>query len=338
MIIVMEEGASKEQVEHVLEHTIGLGFQPHPIYGEERVVIGAIGSDRGKSKLESLAVQPGVEAVTPILKPYKLVSRELKDAPSVVDVDGVEIGGKTFAMMAGPCSVEGREQIMSCAEAVKKEGGQFLRGGAFKPRTSPYAFQGMAEEGLQLMKEAKDRFGLRIVTEVMTVRDIELIARYADMFQIGARNMANFSLLKEIGQAGLPVLLKRGMSATMEEWLMSAEYIASEGNNRVVLCERGIRTFETYTRNTLDLSVITAMRERTHLPIIIDPSHGTGVRAYVPSMAAAAVAAGANGLMIEIHQNPEVAFSDGAQSLEFPAYSEMMDTVRQYLEVAGKSL
>jgi 3-deoxy-7-phosphoheptulonate synthase len=295
-----------------------------------------VGDERGKHQLETLESAPGVERVTPILQPFKLVGNEVKPEKSVVDVGGVTFGGDRFAVIAGPCSVETREQILETARAVKRAGAGLLRGGAFKPRTSPYSFQGLAEEGLKLLMEAREETGLPIVTEVMNPRDIELVLNCADLLQIGARNMQNFPLLKEIGQTRKPVMLKRGMMATMEELLMSAEYIASEGNREIILCERGIRTFEKYTRNTFDVSAIPVLQSFTHLPVIADPSHGVGIRRFVPAMARAAVAAGADGLMIEVHTDPENAYSDGAQSMLPDEFETMMGELGAYVKLEGK--
>ena len=338
MIIVMQTGAPKEQVDHVIDRIRELGYTPHPIYGEQKTVIGAIGDERGKFRLESLAVMPGVEAVMPILTPYKLVGRDLKRERTVIRVGEYTIGGSQFMLIAGPCSVESREQIMSVAKAVKKAGAQFLRGGAFKPRTSPYAFQGLEEDGLKLLKEAADVTGLKVVTEVITPTDVPLVNKYADILQVGARNMSNYALLRDLGKINKAVMLKRGMSATMQELLMSAEYIASEGNQNIILCERGIRTFETATRNTLDLSIVPLIRERSHLPIVVDPSHGTGIRSLIVPMAKAAVASGADGLMIEVHPDPEKAFSDGAQSLIPEEFAALVKDLVKYLKLEGKTL
>jgi 3-deoxy-7-phosphoheptulonate synthase len=282
---------------------------------------------------------PGVESVVPILKPYKLASREMRGETSVIDIaPGISIGGQNMVVMAGPCAVESEEQIIESALAVKAAGATILRGGAFKPRTSPYSFQGMEEEGLKLLAQARNETGLPIVTEVVNPRDVELVARYADIMQVGARNMQNFALLKMLGQLDKPILLKRGMSATIQEFLMSAEYILSEGNQKVILCERGIRTFETATRNTLDISAVPVLKEQTHLPIIIDPSHATGHASLVPSMCYAAVAAGCDGLIVEVHPHPELATSDGPQSLKPEDFANMMTTLRKYAAVAGKKL
>lgn len=339
MIIVMEKNASREQLLEVKKRIRELGYKPHVIYGETRNVIGAVGDERGKSVLQSLESMPGVESVVPILKPYKLASREVCPMPSVIElVPGLTIGGQSLVVMAGPCSVEGEEQLLETARAVKAAGATVLRGGAFKPRTSPYAFQGLEEEGLKLLDLARQATGLPIVTEVVNPRDVELVARYADILQVGARNVQNFPLLKLLGQQEKPVLLKRGMSTTIQEFLMSAEYILSEGNRRVVLCERGIRTFETATRNTLDLSAIPVLKENTHLPVVIDPSHSTGHASLVPSMCYAAVAAGCDGLLVEVHNNPEKASCDGPQSLRPEVFAAMMDKIRQFAAVADRTV
>jgi 3-deoxy-7-phosphoheptulonate synthase len=338
MVITMQRGATRSQIDHVIDRIRELGYEPHPIFGVERTVIAAVGDERGKHQLEALESAPGVERVTPILQPFKLVGNEVKPEKSVVQVGGVPFGGDRFGVMAGPCSVETREQILETARAVKRAGAQVLRGGAFKPRTSPYSFQGLAEEGLKLLAEARAETGLPVVTEVMNPRDIELVLNYADCLQIGARNMQNFPLLKEVGQTRRPVLLKRGMMATMEELLMSAEYIASEGNKEIILCERGIRTFEKYTRNTFDVSAIPVLQSYTHLPVIADPSHGVGIRRFVPAMARAAVASGADGLMIEVHPDPENAYSDGAQSLLPDQFEQMMKGLEGYVKLEGKHL
>ncbi|HEX2770739.1 MAG TPA: 3-deoxy-7-phosphoheptulonate synthase [Geobacteraceae bacterium] len=325
MIIVMKADAAKKDKDGVLKRIRELGYKPHVIHGTTRDVIGAIGDERGKLVLQSIESMHGVESVVPILKPYKLASKEVKREPSVIRIsDTVAVGGREIVVMAGPCSVENEQQIIDTAIAVKKAGARVLRGGAFKPRTSPYSFQGMEEEGLKLLAKARAESGLPVVTEVVNPETAELVAEYADILQIGARNAQNFALLKKVGQLNRPVLLKRGMSMTIQEFLMSAEYIMSEGNQAVILCERGIRTFETATRNTLDLSAIPVLREQTHLPIIADPSHGTGHYRYVAPMSFAAVAAGADGLMIEVHPDPEHASSDGPQSLKPDKFAAMM--------------
>jgi len=339
MIIVLKPDATPEEIEAVNQKIVDLGYKTHPIIGVERQVIGAVGGDdHGKHRLQVLESMPGVEDVIPILKPYKLAGREIHHASSVIDCGGVGVGGNTIALMAGPCSVESREQLCTTAKAVKKAGANMMRGGAFKPRTSPYSFQGLEEEGLKLLKEAKDLTGLPIVTEVMNSAEVDLVARYADVLQVGARNVQNFSLLKELGKVDKPVLLKRGMMTTIKEFLMSAEYILSEGNRRVILCERGIRTFETTTRNTLDLSCIPVLKKETHLPIIVDPSHATGHWDLVEPMARAAIAAGADGLMIEVHPDPINAYSDGPQSLKPEKFSRLVDNIRPFIKLMGRTL
>ncbi len=338
MIIVMKPGASQAELDHILSKVKELGFQPHPIVGTERTVIGCVGDEREKSQLQALESADGVESVMPILKPFKLASKDWKKEKSVVKVGSLSIGNNQFVVMAGPCSVETREQIISTAEIVKSAGAQILRGGAFKPRTSPYSFQGLEEEGLKLLAEAREKTGLPFVTEVITPTDVPLVAKYADILQIGARNMQNFALLKEVGRIRKPVLLKRGMSSTLKELLMSAEYIMSQGNYDVMLCERGIRTFEDYTRNTCDLSAVPALKELSHLPVIVDPSHGTGVRSLIPPVSKAAVAVGADGLIIEVHPKPEEAYSDGAQSLRPDQFRKLMNDVKKYLPLEEKHL
>jgi len=338
MIIVMQKGASKKLIDHVIDRIKVLGYTPHPIYGEQRTVIGAIGDERGKFRLESLTSVPGVESVMPILKPYKLVGRELKTEPSIISIGEHTVGGKQFMLVAGPCSVESHDQLISTAKLVKKAGAQYLRGGAFKPRTSPYSFQGLEEDGLKILKEASEITGLKIVTEVISITDVNLVAEYADVLQVGARNMTNYALLKDLGKIDKPVMLKRGMAATVQDLLMAAEYIASEGNPDIILCERGIRTFENSTRNTLDLSAVPLIKERSNLPIIVDPSHSTGIRNLVAPMSKAAVACGADGLMIEVHHNPEEAFSDGAQSLLPDDFTKLVKELKKYLKLEGKIL
>jgi 3-deoxy-7-phosphoheptulonate synthase len=339
MIIVMKAGATKKERDEVLKRIRELGYKPHVIHGSTRDVIGAIGDERGKAVLQKVESMHGVENVVPILQPYKLASKELRKEASVVRVnDEVCIGGEQLIVMAGPCSVESEEQIIESAVAVKAAGAQMLRGGAYKPRTSPYSFQGMEEEGLKLLAKAREVTGLPFVTEVINPETAELVAEYSDMLQIGARNAQNFALLKKVGQLKRPVLLKRGMSMTIQEFLMSAEYIMSEGNQSVILCERGIRTFETATRNTLDLSAIPVLKGKTHLPVVIDPSHGTGNHHYVAPMCYAAVAAGADGLMVEVHPDPENASSDGAQSLKPAKFAAMMEKLKLFAEAAGRIL
>jgi 3-deoxy-7-phosphoheptulonate synthase len=337
MIIVMKAGAAKHDRDEVLKRIKELGYQPHIIHGTTRDVIGAIGDERGKLVLQSIESMHGVENVVPILKPYKLASREVKRETTRIRIDdAVTIGGEEIIVMAGPCSVESEAQIVECARAVKAAGAQVLRGGAFKPRTSPYSFQGMEEDGLKLLARAREVTGLPVVTEVINPETADLVAEYADILQIGARNSQNFALLKKVGQLRRPVLLKRGMAMTIQEFLMSAEYILSEGNQQVILCERGIRTFETATRNTLDLSAIPVLKSMTHLPVIADPSHGTGNYHYVAPMAFAAVAAGADGLMIEVHPDPEHASSDGPQSLKPSKFAALMMKLREFAKAADR--
>lgn len=339
MIIVMKKGAARSDLEAVEKKIIELGYQPHIIYGETRNVVGAVGEEQGKEKLQALQLMPGVENVVPILKPYKLASREVQPQSSEVEiVPGLSFGGKEFVVAAGPCAVEDREQICETAVAVKKSGARLLRGGAYKPRTSPYSFQGMEEDGLKLLAEARELTGLPIVTEVVNPRDVELVARYADVMQVGARNTQNFALLKMLGQLDKPILLKRGMSTTIQEFLMSAEYVLSEGNRRVILCERGIRTFETATRNTLDISAVPVLKQQTHLPVIIDPSHATGHASLIAPMSYAAAAAGADGLIVEVHPCPEQAASDGPQSLRPDDFQVMMDKLREFVKVADREM
>ena len=323
MIIVMNPGAKKEQVDEVILRLTQIGFGIHLSEGETRTVIGAIG-DRSKAYSLGLEAMEGVEKVVPISKPFKLVSREFKQENTIIELNGVKIGAEKIVVMAGPCAVESEGQVKLIAEAIKEAGADVLRGGAFKPRTSPYAFQGMEEEGLKLLAEAREKTGLCIVTEVVNPQCVPLVEKYADILQVGARNMQNFHLLRELGKTRKPVLLKRGLSATIEEWLMAAEYLMSGGNYNVILCERGIRTFETYTRNTLDLSAIPIVKGLSHLPVIVDPSHGTGQRRLVSSMCKAAIAAGADGLMIEVHPDPERALCDGPQSLNPIQFKELM--------------
>lgn len=338
MIIVMKTGAREDQIQEVIRRVEELGYRSHVIQGTQRTVIGAVGDERSKDRLQSLESMPGVETVLPILQPFKLASREVKGGKSVVKVGDLEIGGQAVVVMAGPCSVESEAQMLQTAHAVKAAGAKVLRGGAFKPRTSPYAFQGMAEEGLKLLDAARAATGLKIVTEVVNPADAELVAEYADILQVGARNVQNFALLKRVGEVGKPVLLKRGMATTIKEFLMAAEYILSEGNYNVILCERGIRTFETSTRFTLDLNAIPVLNKLTHLPVFVDPSHGTGHWDYVAPMAKAAIACGADGLIIEVHPNPEEAQSDGLQSLKLQKFQQLMDELRPVAEAVGRRL
>jgi len=337
MLIVMKTGASRADVTAVEDKIRSLGFTPNEVPGPTRLAIGITGN-QGPLDPGMFTVMAGVADAVPISKPWKLVSREVKPDDTFIDIGGARIGGGRFGVIAGPCAVESREQVDEAATAVKAAGAHFLRGGAFKPRTSPYAFQGMKEDGLKILADARERTGLPIVTEVMDTRDVELVARYADVLQIGARNMQNFSLLEAVGAQPKAVMLKRGLSATIQEFLMAAEYIVKQGNYQVVLCERGIRTFETMTRNTLDLGSIPLIKRLTHLPIIVDPSHGTGDRASVPAMARAAVALGADGLMVEVHPQPEKALSDGAQSLTPAGFASLMESVRAIAPVVGLTL
>jgi 3-deoxy-7-phosphoheptulonate synthase len=332
MIISMKRNASKDEIAEVIQRIEEFGYKIHAIEGEERVVIGAIGVGDTSACLESLEAMAQVEKAVRISAPYKFVSREFKPDNTVIRVGAnVDVGGDEFIVMAGPCSVESEKQIIESAELAAKGGAKILRGGAFKPRTSPYDFQGMEEEGLKLLAKAREHTGLAIVTEVMSDTDVDLIAGYADMLQVGARNMQNFALLKSLGHCGKPVLLKRGLSSTIKELLMSAEYIVAHGNPDVMLCERGIRTFETATRNTCDISAVPVLHELTHLPVILDPSHATGKRSLVPALARAAVAVGAEGLIVEIHPNPSKAVSDGAQSLDPALWFKMMQDLKPYI-------
>ena len=333
MIISMRPHATREEIDHVCERIREFGYKVHSIEGEERVVIGVVGVGDVTACLESLEATPGVERAVRISAPYKFVSKEFKKERTQVRVDGHEIGGDEFIVMAGPCSVESERQIMETAEGVRKAGARILRGGAFKPRTSPYDFQGMELEGLKLLRKAKEATGLAIITEVMSDRDAELVAEYADIMQVGARNMQNFALLKSLGKCGRPILLKRGMSSTIKELLMSAEYLVAHGNSSVLLCERGIRTFETATRNTCDIAAVPVLNEMTHLPVILDPSHATGKRSLVPAVARAGVAIGADGMIVEVHPNPEKAVSDGAQSLTLDQFRTMMTQLKPYIEL-----
>ncbi len=333
MIISMKLHATRQEIDEVTDQVKRFGYKVHSIEGEERVVIGVVGVGDVTACLESVEAMPQVEQVTRITAPYKFVSREFRKEKTRIRVNGTEIGGSEFVVMAGPCSVESEEQILRAAEGVAKAGAKLLRGGAFKPRTSPYDFQGMEEEGLKLLQKAKKQTGLAIVTEVMSDRDVEMVAHYADVLQIGARNMQNFMLLKALGKCGRPILLKRGLSSTVKELLMSAEYIVAHGNSEVMLCERGIRTFETVTRNTCDIAAIPALNELTHLPVILDPSHATGKRSLVPALARAGVAIGADGLIVEVHPAPEKAISDGAQSLDLTQFDKMMKELRPYIEL-----
>jgi 3-deoxy-7-phosphoheptulonate synthase len=338
MIAVMQPSATREEVEHVVEVLRLHNLKAQISEGEQRTVIGVIGTGFPDDLLETLEVLPGVERVTRITRPYKLASRDFKPLDTVVDVAGRRIGGRDFVVMAGPCSVENREQLLRTAEGVAASGASFLRGGAFKPRSSPYAFQGLGADGLDLLDEGRKLTGLPIITEVMEPGQVDRVAGTADILQIGARNMQNFPLLKEVGRTGMPCMLKRGLSATIEEWLMAAEYIMHAGNPNVILCERGIRTFETATRNTLDLSAIPLVKRLSHLPIIADPSHGTGHRYLVQPMALAAAAAGADGLIIEVHPEPDSALSDGPQSLTLEGFDQLMRTLAGVLAAVDRPM
>lgn len=335
MIIVMKPKASKENIDHVLHIIRENGLEPHLSDGEEVTIIGVIG-DKTRLMNQNLEIVDGVELIVSVTESYKLANKKFHPEKTVVKVGNTAIGGDEFVIMSGPCAIESEDQLLQTARAIKKSGAQILRGGAYKPRTSPYSFQGLEEDGLRLMKEAREATGLSVVCEVTSLAAIETAVNYVDMLQIGARNMQNFYLLKEAGKTGLPVLLKRGLAATIDEWLNAAEYIMSEGNQNVVLCERGIRTFETATRNTLDISAVPVIRAKSHLPIIVDPSHATGVRDYVAPLAKCAVAVGADGLMIETHPCPEKALSDGPQSLTFPQFDSLCEELRPFITLSGR--
>jgi 3-deoxy-7-phosphoheptulonate synthase len=337
MIIVLKPDATEKEIDHVMDRIKELGLTPHLSKGQERSIIGVIGDDRLIANQPFRAI-PGVEDVVPILAPWKLAGREFKKADTIVDVSGVKVGGKKLAIMAGPCAVEKKELTVGIAQEVKAAGASILRGGAYKPRTSPYAFQGLGNEGLDFLAEAKRQTGLPVVSEILDPRDIEFFLAKTDIIQIGARNMQNFELLKEVGAYDKPVLLKRGLSATIKEWLMAAEYIMSRGNKNVMLCERGIRTFESQYRNTLDLSAVPALKELSHLPVIVDPSHATGKWAMVAPLAKAAIAAGADGLLIEVHSNPECALCDGEESLKPAKFKELMKDLKKIAEAVGREL
>lgn len=337
MIVVMKPQATEQEVQHMAERVESMGLKAHVIVGTERTVIAAIGDKRDHTK-QALESGAGVDDVVPILAPYKVASREVKPEPTTVVAGSLAVGPQHLGVIAGPCSVENEEQILQSARAVKQAGATALRGGAFKPRTSPYSFQGLKEEGLRLLAAAREETGLAVVTEVMATEDVELVAKYADVLQIGARNMQNYRLLEAVGNTDRAVLLKRGASATLDELLLAAEYVLNEGNANVMLCERGIRTFESHTRFTLPLATVPYLHEKTHLPVVIDPSHGTGHANLVPSMAAAAVAAEADGLIIEVHPTPETAMSDGYQSLTFDAFEETMARCRKIALAVGKEI
>ena len=339
-IIVLKPETTDEEIQNIIKKLEQKGFKTTLSRGAERTIIGVIGdtSKITEEEEETFRVMPGVENVMRILKPYKVASKDFKKTPTLIEVKGHVIGGNKVHVMAGPCSVEGKEMIIDIAKKVKEAGATFLRGGAYKPRTSPYSFQGLGEEGLIYLKEASEKTGLPVVTELMDPRDLDLFVKYVDIIQIGARNMQNFRLLLEVGSVNKPVLLKRGLSATIKEWLMSAEYILSRGNPNVILCERGIRTFETATRNTLDLSAVPVLKQMTHLPVIVDPSHGVGKWDLVPSMAKAAIAAGADGLLIEVHHNPQEALSDGEQSLKPDAFKALMEELKPIAKAVGREI
>ncbi len=335
MIIIMKPDASEEAITKVTQIIRSRGLQPHLSRGDEVTIVGVIG-DKTKLHGSNIELSEGVDKVLNVTESYKLVNKKFHPEDSVIPVGSTTIGPGTFTVMAGPCAIENHDMLLESAAAVKKAGATFLRGGAYKPRTSPYSFQGLEEEGLKYMKEAREATGLNVICEVTSLRALETAVKYVDMLQIGARNMQNFELLKEAGRSGVPVLLKRGMSATIDEWLNAAEYIISEGNPRIVLCERGIRTYETSTRNTLDLSAVPVIRAKSHLPVIVDPSHATGVRAYIEPLSKASAAVGADGLMVEVHPCPSCAMSDGPQSLTFEQFSAMMEHLKPYVALAGR--
>ncbi len=337
MIIVMSRNATKHEIDNVEKKLLDLGFKTHPIIGEVKTVIGAIGDKRILNTV-NITTMPGVESLVPIMKPFKLAGRELRHNPTVADIGGVKIGGSEITVIAGPCAIESEESFIETALKVKEAGACILRGGAFKPRSSPYSFQGLEEDGLKIMAKARDLTGMKIVTEVVDTRDVEMVASYADMIQIGARNMQNFRLLNEVGLTSKPILLKRGLAATIEEWLMAAEYIMAAGNENIILCERGIRTYETTTRNTIDISAIPVVKELSHLPIIVDPSHAAGNWKYVGSLSKAAIAAGADGLIIEVHIDPPNALSDGPQSLRPSKFIQLMEEFEPVARAIGKSI
>jgi 3-deoxy-7-phosphoheptulonate synthase len=332
----MKSKADQQELDNIIKWIESVGYKAHVSKGVERTIIGAVGDERGKVALKAAENMPGVEKVMPILQPYKLASRETKEGNTVIKVGDVEIGGPKCVVMAGPCAVESEEQLMESAYVVKKAGASMLRGGAFKPRTSPYSFQGLGEEGLKILAKAREKTGLPVVTEVMSTSEVELVESYADVLQVGARNTQNFALLKAVGQAKKPVLLKRGMMTTLEELLMSAEYILASGNDNVILCERGIRTFETAMRNTLDISAVPVLKDKTHLPVIVDPSHAIGQWKFVLPLAKAAVAVGADGLLIEVHPDPQHALSDGPQSLKPEKFSKLMDEIESIAKIVRK--
>ena len=338
MIVEMSKGATRQQVDHVVDRAHALGFEVQLNLGTEKTVVAILGSDTGKTSTDIFAVLPGVESVSRVMKPYKLASREFHPQTSIVNVNGVEIGGHKLAIMAGPCAVESEEQLMETARAVKRLGASVVRGGAFKPRTSPFSFQGLEKKALKMLAKVKTDLGIPVITEVLDIQNIEIIARHADILQVGARNMQNFALLKELAKMRHPILLKRGFSATVTEWLTAADYLLAEGNQQVIMCERGIRTFEDSTRFSMDIASIAVLKRFSHLPVIVDPSHAAGHFAYVPSIAKAAVAAGADGLLIEVHLNPEEALVDGLQSLNIPNFERLMTELRPIAKAVGRSI
>jgi len=337
MIIVMSTGATEKQVKSVIDKVHSYGLRTHPIYGVRKTVIGIIG-DNKTVVVENMSGMAGVESIIPILQPYKFASREAHPDDTVIEFDGVRIGGREVVVIAGPCAVEGREQLMDIARRVKKSGARLLRGGAYKPRTSPYSFQGLGEEALKLLAEARDETGLLVITEVTDPRNVELVGQYADILQVGARNMQNFVLLTEVGKSGHPVMLKRGPSSTITDLLLAAEYVIIEGNRDIILCERGITTFENYTRNTLDLSAVPAIKHVSHLPVVVDPSHATGRSHLVEPMCLAAIASGADGVMVEVHPDPEQALCDGPQSLTLEDFEMMMDKIKAIALIVGREI
>ena len=338
MIVEMKTGVSQQEVEQVVERARSLGFGVQMNCGTDKTVVAILGSATGQTPVDVFALLPGVEQVIRIMKPYKLASREFKPQPTLVKVNGVEVGGPRVVIMAGPCAVESEEQVRETALAVKAAGASILRGGAFKPRTSPFSFQGLEEEGLKILSKVKKEVGIPVITEVMDTHDVDLVAQHADILQVGARNMQNFALLKELSKLRQPVMLKRGFSATITEWLTAADYLLAEGNDRVILCERGIRTFEDSTRFTLDISAVPVVRRFSHLPVIIDPSHAAGFSQYVPTLAKAAIAAGADGLLIEVHPNPVQALVDGLQALNLPSFQQLMVELKAIAQAVGRSL
>lgn len=337
MIIVMGAGATEHEVENVIDKVHSFGLRTHPIYGVQKTVIGIVGDDKTRV-VENMQGMPGIEDIIPILQPYKFAGREAHPDNTVIEVGGVEIGSKAIAVIAGPCAVESEEQLLAIARGVRDSGAQILRGGAFKPRTSPYSFQGLGEDGLKFLAEAREETGLPVITEVTDPRNVEMVCQYADIVQVGARNMQNFALLTEVGKSGHPVMLKRGPSSTVKDLLLAAEYVIIEGNRDIILCERGISTFETYTRNTLDLSAVPVIKHLSHLPVIVDPAHATGRNHLVEPMALAAIAAGADGIMVEVHNNPDAALCDGPQSLTLSQFDSMMEKLRSIARIVDRSL